>query len=88
MYVEPNYRFETNSKALAHGSQPMAHSSRLTPAPEVPMNCRAQWILWAIAMVVLAVLALSGRTLDLGLAIAAVAVVWYVIVPALNSGRQ
>ena len=52
------------------------------------MNCRAQWILWAIAMVVLAVLALSGRTLDLGLAIAAVAVVWYVIVPALNSGRQ
>lgn len=53
------------------------------------MKCRTtQWILWAIAMVVFLVLALSGRTRDLGLAIAAVAVVWYVVVPAVSSGRE
>ena len=47
-----------------------------------------QWIFWAVAMVVLAILAINGRTRDLGLAIAAVAVLWYVVVPALSSGRQ
>ncbi len=53
------------------------------------MKCQAtQWILWATAMIVFLVLALSGRTRDLGLAIAAVAVLWYVIVPALSSGRE
>ncbi len=53
------------------------------------MICKTtQWILWAIAMVLFASLALSGRTRDLGLAIAAVAVLWYVVVPALSSGRQ
>jgi len=53
------------------------------------MKCQtAEWIIWAIAMVVFLVLALSGRMTDLGLAIAAVAVLWYVIVPALSSGRQ
>ena len=53
------------------------------------MNRRTtEWILWAIAMVVFGALALSGRTLDLGVAIAIVAVLWYVIVPAFNSGRQ
>jgi len=42
------------------------------------MNCRTvEWILWAIAM-----------TVFLGLAIAVVAVLWYVIVPAFSSGRQ
>jgi hypothetical protein len=53
------------------------------------MRCETtEWTLWAIAMVVFLVLALSGRTRDLGLAIATVAVLWYVIVPALGSGRQ
>jgi len=53
------------------------------------MKCQTtEWILWAIAMVVFLVLAISGRTLSLGVAIAAVAVVWYVIVPAFSSGRQ
>ena len=52
------------------------------------MNCRTEWILWAIAMTVFLVLALSGRTMDLGLAIAVVAVLWYVIVPAFSSRRQ
>jgi len=57
--------------------------------PEVLMKCQTtEWILWAIAMVVFLVLAISGRTLSLGVAIAAVAVVWYVIVPAFSSGRQ
>ena len=53
------------------------------------MKCQTtEWILWAIAMIVFLGLALSGRTRDLGLAIAAVAVVWYVIVPAVSSRRQ
>jgi len=53
------------------------------------MNCRTvEWILWAIAMTVFLVLAITDRTLDLGLAIAVVAVLWYVIVPAFSSGRQ
>lgn len=52
------------------------------------MSCRAEWILWAIAMTVLLVLALNGQTIGLGLAIAVVAVLWYVIVPAFSSRRQ
>jgi hypothetical protein len=53
------------------------------------MKCQTtEWILWAIAMVVFLLLALSGRMRDLGLAIAAVAVLWYVIVPAVSSGRE
>ena len=47
------------------------------------MKCRTtEWILWALAMIVFLWLTLSGRTRDLGLAIAAVAVLWYVVVPA------
>jgi len=53
------------------------------------MKCQTtQWILWAFALIVFRGLALNGRMRDLGLAIAAVAVVWYVIVPALSSGRE
>ena len=53
------------------------------------MNCRTvEWVLWAIAMIVFLVLAVTGRTLDLGVAIAIVAVLWYVVVPAFSSGRQ
>ncbi len=53
------------------------------------MKCQtAEWIFWAIAMVVFLWLALNGRMRDLGLAIAAVAVLWYVIVPAVSSGRE
>ena len=52
------------------------------------MTCRTEWILWAIAMTVFLVLALSGRNLELGMAIAVVAVLWYVVVPAFSSGRQ
>jgi hypothetical protein len=53
------------------------------------MICRTtQWILWAIAMIVFASLASSGRNVGLGLAIAVVAVLWYVVVPAFSSGRQ
>ena len=51
-------------------------------------NKTVQWILWAIAMVVFLVLALGGHTALLGLAITAVAVVWYTVVPKAHSGRQ
>jgi hypothetical protein len=53
------------------------------------MRCQTtQWIFWAISMTIFLALAWSGRTGDLGLAIAAVAVLWYVIMPALSSGRE
>ncbi len=41
-----------------------------------------QWILWGIAMAVFLGLTLTGHTTLLGLAITAVAVVWYTVVPA------
>jgi len=44
-------------------------------------NQAAQWILWAIAMTVFLALALSGHIKLLGLAITAVALLWYGIVP-------
>ena len=53
------------------------------------MKCQAtEWILWAVAMGIFLILALDGRMYELGLAIAAVAVLWYGIVPALRSGGQ
>jgi len=44
-----------------------------------------QWILWAIAMLIFLVLTLSGHTAWLGLAITAVGVVWYMVVPPAHS---
>ena len=44
-------------------------------------NQATQWILWAIAMVLFLALALSGHIKLLGLAITAVALLWYGIVP-------
>jgi hypothetical protein len=51
-------------------------------------NKTVQWILWAIAMAIFLALALSGHTGLLGLAITAVAVIWYTVVPTAHSGRQ
>jgi hypothetical protein len=51
-------------------------------------NKTLQWILWIIAMTVFLGLTLSGHTTLLGLAITAVAVVWYGIVPEGHSRRQ
>jgi hypothetical protein len=45
-------------------------------------NKTLQWIVWAIAMVLFLGLTLSGHTTLLGLAITAVALVWYTVVPA------
>jgi arginine exporter protein ArgO len=53
------------------------------------MSCKmTDWILWAAAMMVFQWLLVSGRTLELGMAIAGVAVLWYVIMPAVREGRQ
>jgi hypothetical protein len=51
-------------------------------------NNKVQWILWAIAMVLFVTLTLSGHTILLGLAITAVGVIWYSVVPKAHSGRQ
>jgi hypothetical protein len=52
------------------------------------LSNHAQWILWAIAMVVFLGLTLTGHTTLLGLAITAVALVWYGVVPEGHSRRQ
>jgi len=51
-------------------------------------NRTLQWILWAITMVIFLALTLTGHTMVLGLAITAVAVVWYAVVPKARSRRQ
>ena len=48
----------------------------------------AQWILWAVAMVIFSVITLSGHRNWLGLAIVAVAVVWNTVVPSAHSRQQ
>ena len=47
-----------------------------------------QWILWAITMAIFLALTLTGHTTVLGLAITAVAVFWYSVVPEARSRRQ
>jgi hypothetical protein len=51
-------------------------------------NKTAQWILWAVAMVIFTVITLSGHGNWLGLAIIAVAVIWYAVVPKASSRQQ
>ncbi len=48
----------------------------------------AQWILWAVAMVIFTALALSDHGNWLGVAITAVAVIWYTVVPNTHSRQQ
>jgi hypothetical protein len=48
----------------------------------------AQWILWAVAMVIFTALTLSGHWNWLSAAIAAVAVIWYSVVPKTHSRQQ
>jgi len=40
-----------------------------------------EWLVWAIAMILFSVLALSGRWTALGLALTVTAVLWYTLVP-------
>ena len=44
-------------------------------------NKTTQWIVWAAFMLLFTALTLSGRWLDLALAMTIVAVLWYGIVP-------
>jgi hypothetical protein len=53
------------------------------------MICKTtQYVLWAIGIVVLLLLAQTGHRTELGIAITAIAVFWFVIVPETRSGRQ
>ncbi len=51
-------------------------------------NNNAQWILWAAAMIIFTALTLSGLWNWLGVAIMAVAVIWYIVVPKPHSRQQ
>lgn len=51
-------------------------------------NKAVQWMLWAVAMTVFLGLALSGHAKLLGIAITAVALLWYGIVPEAGARRQ
>jgi hypothetical protein len=48
----------------------------------------AQWIVWAVAMVIFTALTLSGHWNWLSAAITAVAVIWYTVVPKTHSRQQ
>ena len=54
----------------------------------VMTNKTAQWFLWAVAMVMFTALSLSGHWNWLGMAIMAVAVIWYTVVPKAHSRQQ
>ncbi len=45
----------------------------------------AQWILWAITMIIFTALALSGHFELLGLALVLSSLVWYMLVPRATS---
>jgi hypothetical protein len=51
-------------------------------------NKSAQWILWAVAMIIFTIITLIGHANWLGLAITAVAIVWYTVVPKASSRQQ
>jgi hypothetical protein len=51
-------------------------------------NKSAQWILWAVAMVIFTALTLSGHWNWLSVTIPAVAVIWYTVVPKARSRQQ
>lgn len=51
-------------------------------------SCTLQWLLVAAALTVFTVLALAGRWTDLGLAMIVTAIVWYEVVPELESRGQ
>jgi hypothetical protein len=56
---------------------------------ELVMSSKSmQWTLWALVMMLFAGLALTGRWMDLAVAMTIVAVLWYGIVPEARSGRQ
>ncbi len=53
------------------------------------MNCKTtEWIYWLLATVAFLMLVHSRHGSDLGLSVAGFAVVWYVIVPEILSGRK
>ena len=61
----------------------------LSTNQEVIMKSKAaQWILWAVAMVIFTALTLSGHWNWLSAAITAVAVIWYAVVPNASSRQQ
>ena len=51
-------------------------------------RCTIEWTIWIAAMIVFAALALSGRWMDLGVALLITGVLWYTLVPEYHSGRQ
>ena len=56
---------------------------------ELVMSSKSiQWTLWALVMMVFTGLTLTGRWMDLAVAMTVVAVLWYGIVPEARSGRQ
>ncbi len=51
-------------------------------------RCTFEWIIWMAVMAVFALLALTGRWTDLGIALVITGVLWYTLVPEYHSGRE
>jgi len=47
-----------------------------------------EWLVWAIAMILFSELALSGRWIQLGVALTVTGVLWYALVPEHQPRRQ
>jgi cytoskeletal protein RodZ len=82
LYASDEFYFDANSL-----SKPV--DRYLSTNQEVVMKSKtAQWILWAVAMVIFTALTLSGHWNWLSVAITAVAVIWYTVVPKTHSRQQ
>jgi hypothetical protein len=60
----------------------------MTEESKIMKSKTAQWILWAVAMVIFTTLTVSSLWDWLGLAIMATAVIWYTVVPNTHSRQQ
>ena len=69
--------------------KPKVHPVRIEKSveqrEEAMQNKTAQWILWAITMIVFSALAFSGHFELLALAIVLSSLVWYTVVPRTTS---
>jgi hypothetical protein len=62
-------------------SQPSVVSRRLSNLEETMQSKIAQWILWAIIMIILSTLAIGGHYDALLVALIVSSLVWYTVVP-------
>jgi hypothetical protein len=51
-------------------------------------RCSVEWMIWLVVMVAFAVLAMTGRWTELGLALVITGLLWYTWLPARQSKQR